>query len=116
MKANHGLIAMKKKPVHVIEGENAKAYIEHTINKSEEFAETHKQMQDELEKEKIVERKREKEAFENDPKNAQHQPEGKPAKTKLTKSKASGSDSESESTDSESSDDESTQKKPTAHS
>jgi hypothetical protein len=44
MKANHGLIAKKKKPVHVIEGENAKAYIEHTINKSEEFAETHKQM------------------------------------------------------------------------
>ena len=116
MKANHGLIAMKKKPVHVIEGENAKAYIEHTINKSEEFAETHKQMQDELEKEKIAERKREKEAFENDPKNAQHQPEGKPAKTKLTKSKVSGSDSESESSDSESSDDESTQKKPTAHS
>jgi hypothetical protein len=51
MKANSGLISKSRTPVHVIEGENAKAYINHVITKSEEFAETHKQMQDQLEKE-----------------------------------------------------------------
>lgn len=44
--------------------------MEHTINKSEEFAETHKQRQDEEAKDKIRERKAVKEAFEADPKNA----------------------------------------------
>ena len=54
----------------MIEGENAKAYVEHTINKSEEFAETHKQRQDEEVKDKIREHKAAKEAFESNPKNA----------------------------------------------
>ena len=69
-KANLGLITKKKTPPHVIEGENAKAYVEHTINKSEEFAETHKQRQDEEVKDKIREHKAAKEAFESNPKNA----------------------------------------------
>jgi hypothetical protein len=54
MRANNGLIATNRKPAHVIEGENAKAYVEHVIDKGEEFAETHKQVQDELEKEKVA--------------------------------------------------------------
>lgn len=70
MKANNGLIAVSKKPAHVVDGENAKAYINHVIEKGEEFAETHKTMQDQLEKEKIAERKAAKEAFEANPKNA----------------------------------------------
>ena len=40
--AKNGLIATDSKPAHVIEGENAKAYMNHVLEKGEEFAETHK--------------------------------------------------------------------------
>jgi hypothetical protein len=40
--AKNGLIATDIKPPHVIEGENAKAYVDHVTEKGAEFAETHK--------------------------------------------------------------------------
>ena len=105
MMANSGLIAQSNKRADVVDAENAKAYINHVIEKGKEFEETHKTMQDQLEKEKIAERKAVKEAFEANPKNTQHEP----SKAKQTKQKKqSGSDTESSSSEDESSDDEST--------
>jgi hypothetical protein len=42
LQAKTGFIVTDAKPAHVIEGENAKAYVNHVIEKGAEFAETHK--------------------------------------------------------------------------
>ena len=102
--ANHGLISTSRKPPHVIEGENAKAYVNHVIDKGAEFAETHKMMQDELERQKIKERKAVKEAIDNSPGASSHHLAAK------TQSKKAGSDSEESSSESESSDEEDNKK------
>jgi hypothetical protein len=50
--ANGLTVQSNEKPDHVIEGENAKAYVNHVMAKSSELTVAHKQMQDELERQK----------------------------------------------------------------
>ena len=93
LKQNDGTI-----PQHVVEGENAKFYVEHVERQSQNIAESHKQMADLLEKEANMKRLREhaeKLALENNPENFHHSNEVQKHQEPGSESD-SGSDSEDE--------------------
>ena len=93
LKQNDGTI-----PEHVLEGQNAKFYVEHVERQSQNIAESHKQMADLLEKEANMKRLREhaeKLAHENNPENFHHSNEVQKHQEPGSESD-SGSDSEDE--------------------